>query len=131
MNYTGYGPKLSIGYSRESYYRGWMIGGGFASIFGELSIEASGQTDVDYFIKRKNFYIMDGQFTYYIRPYGGESKFGVGIDLSYIAYSLNLPGELSTYKEEGLAMNVIPHFLYEFEKKWGDLFFQAWYSHTR
>ena len=28
MNYTGYGPKLSIGYSRESYYRGWMIGGG-------------------------------------------------------------------------------------------------------
>lgn len=118
MSYTGYGPKLSFGYTRESYYKGWMFGGGFSSIFGELSIESSGETDVDYFVKRKNFYILDGQMTYYIRPYGGESKFGIGADISYIAYSLNLPGDLSGFKENNLALNLVPHLLFEFEKKW-------------
>ena len=95
---------------------------GVSSIFGELSIEASGQTDVDYFVKEKIFYIMDAQLSYYLRPFGGESKFGVGLDLAYISYSLNLPGDLSSFKEEGLSFNVVPHFIYEFEKKWIILF---------
>lgn len=115
LNYLGHGPKFLAGYQNESFYKGWMAGISFSSIYGEMAVDSGSSSTIEFFTKDKNFYLFEGSYSYYFRPQGGESKFGMGIDIFYITYDLSLPSQLNGFSEESLAFNFSPHFLYEYE----------------
>ena len=117
MTYQAYGPKVNVGFSRESFFNGHMFTLSFSSLRGEMSIENDSESSIDYYVKNKLFYAFEASYTYYFRVSENKTKFGVGLDALYLTYTLTQPAELSGFKEDNLALNYLFHFLLEYNYK--------------